>query len=421
MEEEEDNRQEQFLRKNSFHIVLIHNSLSRVKMLWTLSLRQSMFIGATIATLTSIYGLKSSMAQVTESLMRPVKVIQARVQGDEPYWDTEHQTFISSFGDTFAERYRSVFDSVNTASVEGALMYVQAEGINVVNNPECKRKNNMKYIVFYELSILQTDASLVAYDQNPTNIPEYGPFVAMDRGACTAAGNQLPKECNALFGGNNSNRLGPNVGASLRETDPRAPYPNTIWYSYPHSCVMKTWQEKTPQCRSNYPGGLCAFGSQPDGKECSFTFKTLGFLKIDDLVGISSMQSSLTGANYGNYTEFCMDKGGKYGGIEFSATGTTDDTVTTSIPFWENPFDKAANTARATKMVAMYNKLAAQDPRMTPLPAVEDLTAQNPPCFSNTRRCVDSPNGCKRILYGQVCKVCNVKEDGCIALGQSNE
>ncbi|TYZ61013.1 hypothetical protein PybrP1_005285 [[Pythium] brassicae (nom. inval.)] len=94
--------------------------------------------------------------------MAPVRVIHARVQSDEPHWEPEYGTFVSAYGSTFAERYRAVFDTVNTASVEGALMYVQAEGINVRTNPECKRKNNMQYIVFYELRVLQPEAALTA-------------------------------------------------------------------------------------------------------------------------------------------------------------------------------------------------------------------------------------------------------------------
>ncbi|GLD96372.1 hypothetical protein PINS_up005055 [Pythium insidiosum] len=83
--------------------------------------------------------------------------------------------FTSSFGSDFASRFRAALDSVNTASVEGALMYVQAEGINVATRSaeqKCTRKNNMKYVVFYDMVIAQTNETLALFEA------EYGPDAA---------------------------------------------------------------------------------------------------------------------------------------------------------------------------------------------------------------------------------------------------
>ncbi|TMW59355.1 hypothetical protein Poli38472_004424 [Pythium oligandrum] len=348
--------------------------------------------------------------------MKTVRVIQARVQGDEPQWDATKGTYTSAYGNSFAEKYRAVFDSVNTASVEGALMFVQAEGINVLKNPDCKRKNEMKYVVFYEVHINQPQAAVDAHDSATYNIPEYSPFVAMDGGACTASGpNTLPKECNAFFGGSGEKLLGPSVGASTRDNDPRALYPGTIWFSYPGSCVTKVWKSKDDSCRKQNPGGLCAFGSQPDGSTCAFTYRGLGYIKIDDFVGITNLTSSITKQPYTNYTEFCKDKNGQYKGVEFSAPEPPgDNSKVTSLPFWTKPYDPESNKARANKVVEMYNKIAATTPNMTPLPTVAELTAQNPPCSVNSKRCADSKFGCKRVYYSQICQVCTAQEEGCV-------
>ncbi|KAJ0388862.1 hypothetical protein P43SY_011247 [Pythium insidiosum] len=109
--------------------------------------------------------------------MKPVRAVHARVQGDAPVWDDTNKMFTSSFGDNFETKFRASLDTANTASVEGALMYVQAEGINVATRSaeqKCTRKNNMKYVVFYDLVIAQTNETLALYEQ------EYGPMLAFD-------------------------------------------------------------------------------------------------------------------------------------------------------------------------------------------------------------------------------------------------
>jgi hypothetical protein len=349
------------------------------------------------------------------SAMKTVRVIQARVQGDQPEWHDEQGTFVSAYGKTFAEKYRAVFDTVNTASVEGALMYVQAEGINVALNTACTRKNNMQYVVFYELHILQPDAALTTYEADATTLPEYSPFVTMDGGACSSQGAGADA-CKAFFGGDGKARLGASVGATQRDTDPRAPYPNAYWFSYPNSCAMQKWEQKDLPCRQQFPGGLCAYGSEPDGEICTFTYKTLGYINLDDLVGITFLSSSQTHQRYTNYTEFCLDKAGEYKGIEFQvADGERDNTKVTSLPFWKFPFDADSNKQRAKQMVELYNRLAASGANhMTPLPTPESLAALNPPCYENSKRCATAEFGCKRELYAQVCHVCTSAEEGCV-------
>lgn len=363
----------------------------------------------------------AAVAQAAAS-MQSIKVIQARVQGDQPEWNEEHGTFVSAYGRTFAEKYRAVFDSVNTASVEGALMYVQAEGINVQQNTDCKRKNNMQYIVFYELDILQPDAAMDAYSADDTSLPEYSPFVAMDGGACTPTTDAtLPAACNAIFGGDGVSRLGPSVGASMRDTDPRAPYPEAVWFSFPNSCVMKKWATKDSPCRQQFNGGLCGYGSPPDGEICTFTYKTLGYINLDDLVGITFLTNAKTKQRYTNYTEFCLDTTSEYKGIEFSVVpGVVDNTQVTSLPFWTNPFNAESNRERTQHMVELYNRLAASGANhMTALPTPTQLAQENPPCHVNSKRCAAAPYGCKRELFAQICRVCSAQDEGCVKASYS--
>ncbi|KAG6579785.1 Bifunctional arginine demethylase and lysyl-hydroxylase PSR [Phytophthora cinnamomi] len=336
--------------------------------------------------------------------MSPVRVIQARVQGDAPVWNAEAKMWLSKYGDTTELTYMNNLDTVNTASVEGALMYVQAEGINVnEQSVKCHRKNDMQYVVFYEMTIVQPTYGIKYYESHTP--PEYGDFVAMDGAKCTNAGSDLPQSCKIYNGLDGEKRIGPMVGCNPQGSDPRAPYPGNYWFSYPNSCVQKYRAEKTDQCRAEFPGGLCALGVQPDGDNCTFSYKILGYLNIDDLVGITNM-------GFSNYQQFCES-----GGVEFKATNTGNGfEVEQCIDFWKNPGDSSANANRATQMVATYNQLATNgtSANMEPLPSVEALTAGNPKCYQNSASCAHAQFGCSRGQYSQICSVCSAAADGCV-------
>ncbi|GLE02237.1 hypothetical protein PINS_up011075 [Pythium insidiosum] len=343
--------------------------------------------------------------------MTAVRAIQARVQGSAPTWDNATQTWVAGFGKTYADKQRAVLDTVNTASVEGALMYVQAEGINArEQSNKCERKNKMQYIEFYELQIVQPTPS-VAYYSGKHSTPEYCPFVAMDGGKCTDQGTDIPPECKQYDGIGGEVKLGHCVGANKVDTDPRAPYPGNYWFSFPNSCVTKGWKDKTDECRTSAPGGLCAPGEKPDGVKCTYSYKTLGYLNIDDLVGITDGSASKDKTQYKNFTEFCLA-----GNVEFDAENTGSGfKVETSIPFWEKPNDETANRGRTEQMIKKYNELApkAKVGKMQPLPELTELTASNPKCYLNSKECATAEFGCRRTLYAQLCQVCSKAEPGC--------
>ncbi|KAE8887530.1 hypothetical protein PF005_g20623 [Phytophthora fragariae] len=337
--------------------------------------------------------------------MTAVTSVQARVQGDAPVWNAEAKQWLSKYGDTTELAYMNNLDTVNTASVEGALMYVQAEGINVnEQSVKCHRKNDMQYVVFYEMTIVQPTYGIKYYESHTP--AEYGEFVAMDGAKCTDTGSDLSADCKVYYGLNGTMDIGPVVGSNLQTSDPRAPYPGNYWFSFPNSCAQELRADKTDECRAEYPGGLCAMGVQPDGDNCTFSYKILGYLNIDDLVGITEM-------GYSNYTEFCED-----GGVEFKATNTGSGfEVDEAIDFWLNPGDEDANSNRTSIMVEMYNELAKNgtSENMEPLPSVDTLTSANPKCYENSAACASSQYGCNRTLYSQICAVCSSSADGCEA------
>ncbi|KAL4164483.1 hypothetical protein KRP22_004349 [Phytophthora ramorum] len=350
--------------------------------------------------------------------MKPVHVVHARAQSDAPVWVPSLNAFGSKYGGaTDALKFRGALDTVNTASVEGALMYVQAEGIDYSQRADtldvrCARKNWMQYIVFYDIVFVQTNETVAEYDS------EYGPMLPMDGGQCTpiSGTNVFSKECVSLNGNSSVPDIGPFVGAGLKDSNIRAPYPNCWWYSFPNTCPLSTWKTKTEDCRAKTRQGQCDFGVLPDGIKCTYNYRILGYVPIDDVVGITAMtykNDSVT--NYPSFYEFCKD-----GGVEFNTTASGVQ----SIDFWKTPLSQVENAARAKALVDTYAALLASKKstqissdmfgHMQALPTVASLTGENPPCYKNVKECASAAHGCKRELYGQICTVCTADSAGCV-------
>ncbi|KAJ0410675.1 hypothetical protein ATCC90586_003744 [Pythium insidiosum] len=361
--------------------------------------------------------------------MKPVRVIHARVQSDAPA--LVDGRFVSAFGKgDLAKGYLSGMDSVNTASVEGALMYVQAEGINVnsrAKEERCVRKNKMQHIVFYEILIAQPNATIAEFAgswRQQRDTFEYGPMVPMDGGRCTSMlggeNGALPDACLQYNGEQGQPALGPFVGGSIKDDDVRAPYPDTYWFSFPNSCPTKAWAKKTDECRAATRTGLCAIGQAPDGVACTFAYDILGWVPIDDVVGITSIENEATGQRFRNLTEWCQASKMHVEFVGDDKTGEMED----GLKFWQSPLDKKANRARAKRVVEVYNRLVAGDlespqidsvslKRFRPLPEPSALRRRNPKCYESVPAC-NTGAGCRREGYAQLCKPCSsAQEEGC--------
>jgi hypothetical protein len=351
--------------------------------------------------------------------MKPIRVVQARVQGDTPVWNETLSRFVSKYGGWVA-----TLDTVNTASVEGALMYVQAEGINVNGRSEserCIRKAKMQNIVFYELLIAQTNETIAQFQDN-WETREYGPMIAMDGGACSATeGGKLPNACLQFNGVNGQPNLGPFIGGTSKETDLRAPYPNNYWFSFPHTCPTKGWSsgEKTEECRAKTRKGLCDFGYAPDGITCTFTYNILGWVPIDDVVGITSVKNPVTGKLYSNFTEWCEADEKNFELKADPATGEPEkDGV--GLAFWNDPQNSTANAERAKKVLEAYDNVIKSgsiqvkkedSDKFQLLPTPKFLAEKNPECYKSVKEC---DGGCKRAYYSQLCISCEEGEEGCL-------
>ncbi|GMF22431.1 unnamed protein product [Phytophthora lilii] len=113
--------------------------------------------------------------------------------------------FGSRYGATDELKFRGAMDTVNTASVEGVLAYVQAESIDYsLRTEKCRRKKLMKYVFFYDVVFVQINENLAKYQS------EYGPMLALDAGQCTPSlDGVFPKECSSINGDYTTPELGP--------------------------------------------------------------------------------------------------------------------------------------------------------------------------------------------------------------------
>ncbi|KAJ0389485.1 hypothetical protein ATCC90586_010776 [Pythium insidiosum] len=135
----------------------------------------------------------------------------------------------------------------------------------------------------------------------------------------------------------------------------------------------------------------------PDGVTCTYNYRILGYIPLDDVVGITSMKI-VDGApeTFTNFSQFC-----EAGNVEFNAT--EKGVWINGIDFWKNPQDTAANKARADTLVTAYNTLVAggKSPQVddatialfTALPNVTSLVTDNPKCYENIKGCATAQFG----------------------------
>ncbi|KAG2779810.1 hypothetical protein JG687_00001258 [Phytophthora cactorum] len=387
--------------------------------------------GTTTATVSGedvFANLKTQTYSEDSYHMPPVRAVHARVQSDAPI--LVDGVFVSSFGGGELEAgYQSAMDTVNSASVEGALMYVQAEGINInvrAKDERCERKSGMSNIVFYEIIIVQTNETLAQFQDSWGKTPEYGPMLPMDSGRCTplSGDDNFPAGCLQFNGDDDQPNVGPFIGGGIKDDDVRAPYPDNYWFSFPGTCPLKGWGDKTDECRNSTRKGLCSYGQGPDGVDCTFAYNILGWVTIDDIVGITAIENPDTGSTYANFTEWCMADSNN---TEFAANADSGE-METGLPFWEDPLNSTANAARAEAAVAKYEETLKSGSSQIEdtliaafrtLPTPEELAASNPPCYQTVEAC-GSGNGCKRVGYSQLCTECTADE-GCSTGGSGFE
>jgi hypothetical protein len=239
--------------------------------------------------------------------------------------------------------------NTNAGSPGGVLGYLHSEVIPSFAVSKTGRRHDIDAIAVFEVHVLNVRrARLLAPNDPPGNVNLFGPFMAFDRGVAMP-----PSARDQIIS------YGAYVGIQDQAHNPRHAYPGT-WYSFVGGCPLSPWgqnshDDKPSPCPTT-PAleGLCpASGAAPDGTPlCQYTYSYLGYVPLDDLVGITSKahplcQTDRTPRACVNYADFRRN-----GGIEYSPG--PDDTIEcgaanaseSGLPFWRGRCDPEKALAR---------------------------------------------------------------------------
>ncbi|HSY47487.1 MAG TPA: hypothetical protein VLC46_01625 [Thermoanaerobaculia bacterium] len=242
--------------------------------------------------------------------------------------------------------------NTNAASAGGVLGYLHTEVIpSFAVSKTGLRHNNIDAIAVFEVHVLNVRrARLIAPNDPPGNMNLFGPFMAFDRGMA------MPPPAREQI-----MSYGAYVGIQDQANNPRHAYPGD-WYSFVGVCPLSPWTtgengygDKPSPCPTT-PAleGICpAAGAAPDGTPlCQYTYSYLGYVPLDDLVGITSKAHPL--CQEGGTPRACVDYADfrRNGGIEYSA-GPNDAVECagekgpeSGLPFWRGRCDPEKALAR---------------------------------------------------------------------------
>lgn len=103
------------------------------------------------------------------------------------------------------------------------------------------------------------------------NLQEYGPVVGCEtwrQDVPPAKGSNFPHE----------QWVGQNI------------YPGAIWYSLPGTCSSRKFWNQTGSCRITEPSGSCKSGHPTGARDCTYTYKKVGEISINELEGITDFE-----------------------------------------------------------------------------------------------------------------------------------
>merc|ERR1712232_488635 len=171
--------------------------------------------------------------------------------------------------------------NINLGDIAGVMWYLHNE---IVSVPGPERKYGISRIVRFKVSVRSTSA---LYSEG---LRQFGQYVAFDRAQCTVP------DCDSIWA-----KTGFVVGCQLVDTQVAAyvasyrtfgvgscTFPNCspgVWYSLPGSCPSKTFDEKTPECRRDMPGGRCPARVTGES-DCTYNITEAGWIGLDELTGI---------------------------------------------------------------------------------------------------------------------------------------
>lgn len=186
-------------------------------------------------------------------------------------------------------------ENTNTASAAGVLAYIHFECISPGQTEEdnpLARHHGIDAIAVFEVymqayeSYLFTHFVSVQSSDPPSKGKVFGPYHAIDAGLVEDGSNRV--------GLQHLKQLGPQVGLQT-QSNTRTAYGGD-WHSFIGKCPNSEWvggydgdRKKPDPCKTDPAFDAHCTGEYPNGSiNCQYTYKYLGYVSLDDFVGITS-------------------------------------------------------------------------------------------------------------------------------------
>jgi len=241
--------------------------------------------------------------------------------------------------------------NVNMASLAGVMWYLHREVVG-----STPRKFHVTRILRYFVTVK------ITRDYYNTTPSQFGPFVAFDSGSAKGR-SDLWRDYGFVVGCQLVDPSLFNYVARHSESPachPRASYPCRApkWYSLPGPCPEEKQLQKTPACRSEWPGGMCPSAAVTGAHHCTYFADPAGEIRLDELEGIGNYQdwwisaNKTTGARVPN------------GNVEYSFE--LDAGI--GMGFWDGRHDRENCTRRMESVRRLFRRKYPMYPAELPEP-----------------------------------------------------
>jgi hypothetical protein len=228
-------------------------------------------------------------------------------------------------------------ENLNMASLAGVMWYLHREVVG-----STPRKFHISRILRYKVTMKNTESYFKDMGK------QFGPFVAFDKGS--AAGRTWDKYgfvvgCQLVDTTLYAYKPLPGSASTTCEP-PDAPACNSgVWYSLPGECPDKPVDEKTPDCRAQWPGGACPSAVVTGEKDCTYWAEYAGEVTLDELEGLTDYDRFWISAN---------DIGGLIPNGNHEYVHYLDRGV--NMSFWDYRHDADKCTARMQAVLDLFQK-----------------------------------------------------------------
>ncbi len=295
-----------------------------------------------LATRLAVFLVLAAVAPAAFALAEPPPVASFRV-----YRAIDSRLLGGYLGDAGTR-----LENTNAASAGGVLGYLHSEVVpSFARPPTDRRYNDIDAIAVFEVHVLNVGEARNFPSYHPaSDVDLFGPFMAFNFGVA------MPPHARQQI-----EHLGAYVGIQSQANHPRHAYPGD-WYSFVGPCPLSAWRRDDVTGQPAKPSpcptaialdDMCPASGKPDGTpSCQYTYAYLGYVRLDDLVGITSKSRPL--CQEGTIKRACVDYTDfhRNHGVEYAAGPNTlvdcagKQVPESGLPFWRGRCDPKRANAR---------------------------------------------------------------------------